>query len=126
MDTALWVVQGLLAFAFVMAGAMKIMQPKAKLKENMDWVEDFSETQVKGIGVLEVLGAVGIILPMLLGVLEILTPLAALGLALVVLGAIVTHIRRNEMPMIAPPVVLLALSAFVVFGRLINEATKVT
>ncbi|MBZ0290410.1 MAG: DoxX family protein, partial [Anaerolineae bacterium] len=76
MNTALWIVQILAALAFGMSGLMKISQPKEKLLTNMKWVEDFSPNVIKGIGALEVLGAVGLILPALTGVLPILTPIA--------------------------------------------------
>ena len=123
MHTALWIVQGLLAFAFMMAGVMKTTQPKEKLAENMGWVEDFSATQVKGIGILELLAAVGLILPMALDILPILTPLAAVGLGLTMIGASLTHIRRNELvPYAIMNFMLLALAAFVAVGRFVIEA----
>ena len=65
MNTALWIVQALLAIAFLMAGAMKTFQPKEKLAEKMGWVEDFSQGQIRTIGILEILGALGLILPAL-------------------------------------------------------------
>jgi uncharacterized membrane protein YphA (DoxX/SURF4 family) len=117
MNIALWIVQGLLAVAFGMAGIMKLTQPKEKLAAQMGWVEDFAPTTVKGIGLLEVLGAIGLILPRLTGILPWLTPLAAAGLVLTMLGAIVTHLRRHENQMIVANVVLLALAAFVAYGR---------
>ena len=125
MDTALWIVQGLLAVAFGMAGMMKMTQPREKMQEKMAFVEDFSDNQMRGIGLLEVLGAVGMILPMALEILEIMTPLAALGLVLTMIGAAYTHYRRDEMSMIGPNVVLLAMAAFVLIGRLLMESTKV-
>jgi uncharacterized membrane protein len=117
MGIALWVVQGLLAVAFLVAGAMKLSQPKEKLAKNMAWVEDFSQGTVRIIGTLEVLGAIGVVLPALTGILPWLTPLAALGLVLAMIGAILTHLRRSEYSAIAPPVVLLVLAAFVAYGR---------
>ncbi len=117
MNIALWIVQALLAIAFGMTGAMKITQPKDKLAAQMGWVEDFAPATVKAIGVLEVLGAIGLILPRLTGILPWLTPLAALGLALTMLGAMATHFRRNEYPMLVPNLVLLVLAAVVAYGR---------
>jgi uncharacterized membrane protein YphA (DoxX/SURF4 family) len=114
----LWVVQLLLAAAFLGAGGMKLSQPKEKLAQNnMAWVEDFSRGTVRLIGTLEVLGALGLVLPALTGVLPWLTPLAAVGLALTMVGAILTHLNRKENTMIAAPAVLLVLAAFVVYGR---------
>lgn len=117
MGLALWVVQGLLAVAFLGAAVMKLSRPKEKLASNMAWVEDFSQQTVRLIGALELLGAIGVVLPALTGVLPWLTPLAALGLALTMVGAALTHLRRSEYSAIAAPVVLLVLAAFVAYGR---------
>ncbi len=119
MDTALWILQVLLAIAFVGAGLMKLTQPKAKVAERMAWANDFSETQLKLIGLVELLGAVGLILPAITRILPILTPLAAVGLVLTMIGAALTHIRRGEMPMVIPNLVLLALAAIVAYGRFV-------
>jgi hypothetical protein len=86
MGIALWAVQGLLAVAFLGAGATKLSQPKKKLAKNMAWVEDFSQGKVRLISTLEIAGALGLVLPALTGVLSWLTPLAALGLALLMPG----------------------------------------
>ena len=95
MGIALWVVQVLLAAAFLVSGATKLSQPKEKLVKSMAWVEDFSQPRVRIIGALEVLGAIGILLPALTGILPWLTPLAALGLVLTMIGAALTHLRRG-------------------------------
>jgi len=118
MNVALWIVQGLLTIAFLMAGGMKLFQPKEKLATNMAWVEDFSQTTVRVIGLLEVLGAIGLILPLALKIWPILTGVAAVGLVLTMIGAAITHIRRGEMTLLAPPIVLGLLAAFVAVGRL--------
>lgn len=119
MDIAIWVVQGLLAVAMGMAGFMKAMKSKEELAERMAWVEDFEPNIIKGIGILEVLGAIGLIVPWLTGILPILTPLAGLGLAVTMAGAAYTHVRRNEMSAIAPPAILLLLALFVAYGRFV-------
>jgi uncharacterized membrane protein YphA (DoxX/SURF4 family) len=117
MGIALWVVQGLLAAAFLVSGATKLSQPKEKLAKNMAWVEDFSPQTVRLIGALEVFGTIGVVLPALTGVLPWLTPLAALGLVLTMIGAALTHLRRTEYGNIAMNAVLLILAAFVAYGR---------
>jgi uncharacterized membrane protein YphA (DoxX/SURF4 family) len=117
MGIASWVAQGLLAVAFVAAGTTKLAQPKEKLVKNMAWVEDFSQPTIRIIGALEVLGAIGLVLPALTGILPWLTPLAALGLVLTMIGAALTHLRRKEYGNIAMNAVLLVLAAFVVYGR---------
>lgn len=121
MDTniIIWIVQGLTAFAFFAAGMMKLTQPKEKLQENMAYVEDFSAGQIKAIGALEIAGAIGLIFPWLLNILPFLTPLAGIGLVLTMIGAAITHIRRGEYPGIVVNLILMALAAFVVYGRFV-------
>ncbi len=118
MDLAMWIVQGLLALVFVLAGISKLAQPYEKLAERMGYVKDFPPGVIRGIGVLEVLGGIGVILPAFTGILPWLTPLAAFGLALNMAGAMATHLRRGEYPMLVGNLVLLVLAAFVAYGRL--------
>ena len=118
MNLILWIAAGVLAAAFLASGAMKLMQPKEKLAESgMGWTEQFSPGAIKAIGALEVLAAIGLILPAALDIVPDLVPLAALGLVVLMLGAVVTHLRRTEGQMVAVNVVLIALAAFVVWGR---------
>jgi len=117
MNIALWIVQGLLAAMFLMAGFMKASKSKDELAERMAWVNDFSPSAIKTIGVLEILGAIGLILPWATGILPWLTPLAAIGLVLTMIGAAIAHARRGEFPNIGMNVMLLLLSAFVAYGR---------
>lgn len=119
MNIVLWAVQILLALGFGMAGIMKLTQPREKLVERMAWVNDFSQNIIRVIGLLEVLGAVGVILPALTGILPWLTPIAAVGLVLVMLGAMLTHYRRHEYSMIGMNVILLLLAVVVVYGRFV-------
>ena len=83
----------------------------------MGWVEDFSQLAGRMIGAVEVLGAIGLVLPALTGILPWPTPLAALGLVLTMVGAALTHLRRKEYGNIAVNVALLVLAAFVAYGR---------
>jgi uncharacterized membrane protein YphA (DoxX/SURF4 family) len=118
MNVVLWIIAGLLAAAFLAAGAMKMLQPKEKLiASGMGWAADFSDTQVKLIGVVEVLAAIGLILPAALDIVPVLVPLAALGLVIVMVGAVVVHVRRKENQALLPGVVLLVLAAVVAWGR---------
>lgn len=117
MATVLMIVQVVLAFAFFMAGVMKLMKPKDELRDKMAFVEDFSQQTIRAIGAVEVLGALGLILPWLTGIMPVLVPLAALGLALTMIGAMIVHIRRGEMPMVGTNVMLLAMALFVAWGR---------
>lgn len=119
MNTVLWVIQFLLALLFGMAGLMKLTQPYEKLAERMAWVNSFSSTQVRLIGGVEILAAFGLLLPGLTGILPWLTPLAAAGLVLDMIGAAYTHLRRHEVPMIVGNLVLLALAFFIAYGRFV-------
>ncbi|BBE21376.1 hypothetical protein MN0502_02590 [Arthrobacter sp. MN05-02] len=118
MNITLWIVAAVLALAFLGAGAMKLTQPKEKLAASgMGWTESFSPGAVKAIGAAEVLGALGLILPALTGIATFLVPLAATGLVLIMVGAIITHLRRKEGQMVVVNVVLGALALFVAIGR---------
>jgi len=115
-DVVSWILQVVLALAFLAAGGMKLVRPRpALVASGMGYAEDFSDSALKGIGAVEVLGALGLVLPWLLGIAPILTPLAALGLALVMAGAVVVHVRRKE-PFV-PPLVLGVLSLVVAVLR---------
>lgn len=120
MTIAVWIVSGIAALAFIAAGSMKLARPKSALEPQMGWVSDFAGWQVKTIGVLEVLGALGLILPVLTGIAPILTPVAAMGLVVIMLGALVVHVRRKEWQMVGVNLVLAALAAFVAVGRLLG------
>jgi len=119
MNIALWVVQILLALAFGMAGIMKVSQPIDKLEARMGWVKSVGPRGVRLIGSLEILGAIGLILPAVTGILPWLTPLAATGLVLTMIGAMITHGRRGEYSQIGMNVVLLLLALFVAYGRFV-------
>lgn len=118
MNVVLWIIAGLLALAFAGAGLMKLSQPKEKLAASgLAWTEDFSAGAVKGIGALEVLAGIGLVLPAALDIVPVLTPLAAAGLVIVMIGAAVVHARRKEYQGIAINAVLLVLAAVVAWGR---------
>ncbi len=117
MKIALWVAQGVLGLAFLAAGVMKLTMPLADLHDSLSWTADVPGTLVRLIGLAEVLGALGLVLPALFDTATVLVPLAATGLALVMVGAAVVHARRKETQMIVVNVVLLALAVFVAWGR---------
>jgi len=119
MTTVLWALQGLLAFAFLGAGAMKLMKARTDLiPMGMGWAEDFSDGQVKVIGALELLGGIGIIVPSITGIMPQLAGFAAAGLTLTMLGAAAVHARRGEFPMMVPGFVLGGMAAFVAYSHL--------
>jgi uncharacterized membrane protein YphA (DoxX/SURF4 family) len=117
MNIFLWILAGILAALFLGAGATKLTQPRSKLQKNMGWVEDYSDTGVKLIGAAELLGAIGLILPAVLDIAPILVPLAATGLAIIMAGAIITPVRRKELPLAAFNAVLLILTVVVAIFR---------
>ena len=94
-------------------------QGKTKLSADpkMAWVEDFTDTQVRGIGAVEIAGAAGLIFPWALDIARALTPLAAVGLALTMAGAAITHFRREETAAAIPPIVLGAIAVVIAIGR---------
>jgi uncharacterized membrane protein YphA (DoxX/SURF4 family) len=120
MNLALWIVTGLLAAAYLFGGAGKMILSKERLAAfgpSAKWTEDFSAGSIKAIGALEVLGAVGLILPAVLDIAPVLVPLAAVGLALIMVGAAVTRLRRHETKLMVADLVYLALAVFVAWGR---------
>jgi uncharacterized membrane protein YphA (DoxX/SURF4 family) len=118
MNLALWIVAIVLAAVFAGSGLMKQFVPKDKLvTSGQGWAQDFSPTNIRLIGLAEVLGAVGLVLPAAAHTAPILVPLAAVGLALVMAGALVVHARRKEPMNIAVNVVLIALAVVVAWGR---------
>ena len=124
MNTAGWIAQGLLAVAMIAAGAMKLAQSKQQLMASgsMDWTEDFPEPQIKGIGTLEVLAAIGLILPALLDIAPVLVGVAAVGVVLLMLGAATTHLRRGEKQMVPVNLVIAAIAVFIAVMRFGPEA----
>jgi uncharacterized membrane protein YphA (DoxX/SURF4 family) len=118
MNLALWIIAIVLAVAFAASGLMKQFVPKDKLvTSGRGWAHDFSPTSIRLIGLAEILGAIGLVLPAAVHIAPILVPLAAVGLALVMAGAAVVHARRKEAPMVAVNVVLLVLAIVVAWGR---------
>jgi uncharacterized membrane protein YphA (DoxX/SURF4 family) len=124
MNLTLWIIAGLLAVVYLASGAGKLIVPKEKIAAipGGGWVEDFSAGTVKAIGALEVLAAVGLVLPAALDIAPVLVPLAALGLVMIMVGAVITRIRRHETKPMVADLVYLALAGFVAWGRLGPES----
>jgi putative oxidoreductase len=117
MNIALWIVQGLLAAFYLFAGATKTFNT-GKAKEMMPWAKDRSDAFVRFVGTSELLGALGLILPLVTGIFAWLTVLAAIGLALIQILAIVTeHLPKKEYSIMPVNIILLALAVFIVIGR---------
>lgn len=118
MNTVLWVVQGLVAVAFLMAGVMKASQPIDTLGKTMNWVRDVPPAFVRFIGAAEILGAIGLVVPELTGILPWLTPVAAVGLAIIMVGAAIFHASRREYSRVPMNLILLVVAVVVAYGRL--------
>lgn len=121
MNIALWIVAGLLSVIYLASGVGKLILPREKiagmLGDKSRWAEDFSPAALKAIGALEVLAAIGLVLPAALDIVPVLVPMAAAGLVMLMAGAAFTRLRRGEGMMVVGDLVYLALAAFVAWGR---------
>ncbi|GAA3410717.1 DoxX family protein [Paenibacillus hodogayensis] len=116
MNIALWIVQGLVALGFIYSGWLKAFQYD-KARASWGWVKDVSKTFVVLIGLAELLGALGIILPLALNITPIWTPIAAIALAAVVCFGALFHIARKEYREIGVNIVFFALTVLVAISR---------
>ncbi|MGA1179208.1 MAG: DoxX family protein [Marivivens sp.] len=113
-----WVATALLVVGYGMAGFMKGFGPVAKVQSSMAWAKTSSPALIRFIGIVEVAGAIGLVLPVLTGILPWLTPLAAAGLALLQLLAIPVHVRVGDIKQSWPiNLAFLGLSLFVLWAR---------
>jgi uncharacterized membrane protein YphA (DoxX/SURF4 family) len=119
MNTAVWIAQIVLAAIIGMAGLMKLAQSKETLlaSGNMAWTENFTDPQIKRIGTLEVLAAIGLILPPALELAPALTPIAATGVVLLMIGAGLTHLRRGEQQVLPINLLIAAIALFIAIER---------
>jgi uncharacterized membrane protein YphA (DoxX/SURF4 family) len=119
MNVALWIIAGILAVAFLVGGVQKVITPKPKLAgmSNQGWAEDFGPGSIKTIGALEILAAIGLTLPAILDIAPIVVPLAAVGLALLMAGAFVVHLRRKESQGMVLTLILLVICLLVAIAR---------
>ncbi|MCO6004026.1 DoxX family protein [Actinoallomurus purpureus] len=113
----MWIVQAILAAMFAMSGLGKVLQSKDKLAGKYPWMQDVSQSTVRFIGVTELLGAIGLIVPAATGIAPVLTPIAWTGLAVIVVLGAAMHIRRKEPSGVAVTAVLFVLTALVAWGR---------
>jgi uncharacterized membrane protein YphA (DoxX/SURF4 family) len=119
-NTISWILQAVLAVAFLLHGILYAISPEPMVRSMRDqggWPPAIPSWFRVFIGVAELLAAVGLVLPGLLHLLTFLTPLAAAGLVVVMVGAVVFHLRRREFAIVPAVVVLLVLSAVVLFLR---------
>ena len=119
MNTFLWVLQGLLALVFLVTGVRKLIRTDAQTRA-VPWVRATPVLVVRGIGVLEILGALGVVLPALTGILSWLTPVAAVGLVLLMLGAAWVNYQAQLYRPIVVNALILLLAASLAYGRLVG------
>ena len=119
MNIALWIVAGVLAAVFIVGGVSKLVVPKERLAEFHagKWVEGFSPGAVKTLGVVDIVAAVGLTLPAALDIVPALVPLAAIGVMLLMIGAVTTRLRSHLATTIIADLVYFALAGFVAWGR---------
>jgi hypothetical protein len=117
MNIVSWIVQGGLAAVYLLAGAPKTVAPIAALSKRVDWIGSVPAGLVRFIGVAEVLGATGLVLPVLTGILPWLTVAAAAGLMVLQVCAALFHVARSEVTSLPVNGVLLALALLVVVER---------
>ena len=120
MNVALWLTQGLLALAFTASGSIKILVARDALSAKLGWVQSAPPWLPPFVGVMEILGAVGLILPLATNIAPRLTPLAGLLLAVVMLLAVFLHLARAELSQAIPAGLLLSLCVFVAIGRFLT------
>ncbi|MFG2057575.1 DoxX family protein [Micromonospora sp. NPDC048930] len=119
MNLALWIVAGLLA-AVLLVSTSKMVVPREKIAavgHAGEWVLDFSPGALRAIGALELLAAVGLILPAVLDIAPVLVPVTAVCVALLFVGAATMRLRRGEKVTIVPDLIYLALAVFLAWGR---------
>lgn len=124
MNIVLWVLQIFLALMMLMPGFMKLTNNNAQLIKkgngHMDWAEDISPTNMKIIGILEILAALGLIVPMAIDLYPFLTPWAAIGVILTMIGAIFLHLKRGDGAKAwSVNIFLLIIAAIVAYGRIV-------
>jgi uncharacterized membrane protein len=117
MNVFLWIVQAILAALFATSGLEKVLQPKDRLAGKYPWMRDVSQATVRFIGVMELLGAIGLIVPAATGIAPVLTPIAGTGLVVMGVLAAAMHIRRKELYGVAVTAIVFALPALVAWGR---------
>lgn len=117
MNIFLWVLQAILAAVFLATGLNKAVKPKAAMIRMSHWWQAWPAGAIKALGVAELLGVAGLLLPWATGIARVLTPIAAVGLAIVLVGAAATHVRYREYRIVPAVGVLLAAAIIVAVGR---------
>jgi hypothetical protein len=117
MNTTLWIIQGIVATALAMSGSIILLMPKQKLTPKLSWVKEYSDGMRQFICYSKILGAIGLILPMYLNVLPILTPIAACCIAVFMLLAMRYHLTHKEYKDVPATVIFFILAVFIAYWR---------
>lgn len=123
MDLALWMAAGLLALVALVGGITKTLVPQEKLAghEGAAWTRSVSAGFVKSLGALEILAAVGLILPAVVDVAPVMVPVTAICWVALMVGAMVTHGRLGQAKLVMVNVAYLALAVFIAVGRFVTS-----
>ncbi|QRY47141.1 DoxX family protein [Mycolicibacterium boenickei] len=119
MHTTLWIITIVAAAAYLAGGASLLFMSRQKyrsLGSNQHWVDDFGDGHLTAIATIKLVGAIGLVLPVAVGIAPVLTPVAACGLALFMAGAATTRFRRSEWPYMAGDIVFIGVFAFLAWG----------
>ena len=118
LNISLWIAQILLAIMFFNAGQMKLFHPMEQLAVIMPWSVDVPVWLVRFIGTCELLGSIGLLLPSILRIKPMLTPIAAFGFALIMLFAAIFHVSRGEGQFIGFHIIVMIIAIFIIWGRI--------
>jgi len=117
METLLWILQSHIALMFIAGGLVKLLIPREKMIPKQPYVKNYTSTQIKLIGLAEILGAIGLIVPAATGILPVLTPLAAVGLCVIMLLATRLHLQEKEMMKVAIIFMMLCVTGCIAYAR---------
>ncbi|OCB57546.1 hypothetical protein A5722_00185 [Mycobacterium vulneris] len=119
MHTALWIITIIAAAAYAAGGTSLLLLSRERYRSmgsTQHWVDEFGDGHLKAIGAIKLVGALGLVLPVAVGIAPVLTPVAACGLALFMAGAATTRFRRSEWLYMAGDIVYLGVFAFLAWG----------
>jgi uncharacterized membrane protein len=115
LNTTLWIAQGFVALVVMLTGLTKLVVPREQLANRMHWAAAWPRSRIKLLGAAEVAGSIGLVVPAVTGIAPFLTPLAAACLAVLMIGAVRTHVQLRES--FVPAAIVAALCIFVAAGR---------
>jgi uncharacterized membrane protein YphA (DoxX/SURF4 family) len=118
MNNLVWILQWIMAVIFASSGLLIIILPKEKLVSRLSWVRNYSDGTRLFICVSKIVGAIGLIVPRYFNILPVLTPIAAIGLAIIMVLAMLYHIKKNELKDIPATILFFSMAVFIAILRL--------